>query len=65
MVPLAWWKRKKANKYYDYNKERLPEQARNKYKELSNEKKIHKKRIWKKEIWQYAQKTERISKKLL
>ena len=28
-------------------------------------KEIHKKRICKKEIWQYAQKTERISKKLL
>ena len=36
-----------AKEYYENNKKRLQEQAKNKYKELSNEKKWIK-RIWKK-----------------
>ena len=36
----------KAKDYYEINKERLREQARNKYKSLSEEEKNIKKRIW-------------------
>ena len=38
----------KAKDYYENDKERLREQARDKYRNLSKEKKIKKKRIWKK-----------------
>ena len=37
-----------AKEYYENNKERLHEQAKNKYRQLSHEKKQHKNRIWKK-----------------
>ena len=36
----------KAKYYYEINKERLREQARDKYKSLSEEEKNIKKRIW-------------------
>ena len=38
----------RAKDYYEYDKERLREQARNKYRNLSEEDKNKKKRIWKK-----------------
>ena len=38
----------RAKDYYEYNKERLKGQARNKYRNLSEEDKNKKKRIWKK-----------------
>ena len=38
----------KAKDYYENNNEILKEQARNKYRNLSQEDKIKKKRIWKK-----------------
>ena len=37
-----------AKKYYEINKERLQEQAKNKHRQLSHEEKEHKNRIWKK-----------------
>ena len=46
-------KKKKLNRgkrYYENNKERLLEHAKNKYRELSNEKKKHKKRIYMEKI---------------
>ena len=39
----------RANEYYKNNKEVLREKAKNKYRELSEEKK-YKERIWKKQI---------------
>ena len=44
----------RANEYYENNKERLREQARNKYRKLSDEEKKCKKRIWKKQIQKYV-----------
>ena len=38
----------KAKDYYENDKERLRELARDKYRNLSKEEKIKKKRIWKK-----------------
>ena len=43
----------RAKDYYENDKERLRGQARDKYRNLSEEKKI-KKRIWKKRIPQYV-----------
>ena len=42
-----------AKDYYEKDKERLREQARDTYRNLSEDKK-NKKRIWKKQIPQYA-----------
>ena len=39
---------KRAKKYYENDKERLREQARDNYRTLSEEEKNKKKRIWKK-----------------
>ena len=45
----------RATDYYENDKERLKEQARDKYRKLSEEeKKRKKKRIWKKQIPQYV-----------
>ena len=38
----------RAEEYYENNNEILREQAKNRYRELSNEKKKYKKEIWKK-----------------
>ena len=38
----------RVKEYYGNEKERLREQTKNKYRELSNEEKGHKKRLWKK-----------------
>ena len=57
--------------YYKNNRERLREQAKDKYKTLSEEEKKQKKRIWKKHISQYVwgkekkQKLKEYQKKLL
>ena len=40
----------RGKRYYENNKERLLEHAKNKYRELSNEKKKHKKRIYMEKI---------------
>ena len=40
----------RANGYYEINKEVLTENAKNKYRELSEEEKKYKGRIWKKQI---------------
>ena len=40
----------RAKRYYENDKERLRDKARDKYKELSKEEKIYKKKIWKKQI---------------
>ena len=40
----------RANDYYENEKEKLREQARYKYRNLSEEKKKQKERIWKKQI---------------
>ena len=40
----------RAKDYYENNKDRLREQAKNKYRNLSEEDKNKKKRIWKKQI---------------
>ena len=40
----------RAKDYYENDKERLREQARDKYRNLSEEDKNKKKRIWKKQI---------------
>ena len=40
----------RAKDYYENDKARLREQARNKHRNLSEENKIKKKSIWKKEI---------------
>ena len=44
----------RAKDYYENDKERLREQAREKYRNLSEEEKNKKKRIWKKFISQYV-----------
>ena len=44
----------RAKYYYENDKERLREQARDKYRNLSEEEKINKKRIWQKQIPQYV-----------
>ena len=58
----------RAKHYYENDKERLREQARDKYKNPSEEENKYKERIWKKQISQYVwrkkTKTKRISKKL-
>ena len=63
----------KAKDYYKNNKERLREEARDKYRNLSEEEKnLKKKRIWgkkkkyweKKYFWGKETNTKRISKKL-
>ena len=58
----------RANYYYKNDKERLGEQARNKYRDLSEEEKNKKGRIRKKQIsyyvWRKETKTKRISKRL-
>ena len=38
----------REKEYYENNKERLREQARNKYRKLSSQKNIYKERVWKK-----------------
>ena len=43
----------RAKDYYEKDKERLREQARDKYRNLSEDEK-NKKRIWKKQVPQYA-----------
>ena len=57
----------RAKDYYENDKKRLREQARDKYRNLSEEEK-NKKRIWKKQIpqyvWRKETKTKRMSKKL-
>ena len=40
----------RAKEYYENNRERLRQQARNKYRSLSEEEKDIKKKIWKKQI---------------
>ena len=45
---------KRAKDYYEDDKERLREQARDKYSNLSEEEKKQKERIWKKQIPQYV-----------
>ena len=40
----------RAKDYYENDKKRLREQARNKYRNLSEEDKNKKKRVWKKQI---------------
>ena len=53
--------------YYENNKERLREQARDKYRKLSeDEKRKERERMWKKQIscLKKETKTKRISKKL-
>ena len=40
----------RAEEYYENNNEILREQAKNRYRELSNEEKKYKKEIWKKQI---------------
>ena len=69
---LTYYQRKRdvivnrANNYYKNNKNRLKEQARGKYRNLSEQ---EKNRIWEKQILQYVSrketKTKRMSKKLL
>ena len=44
----------RAKDYYENDKERLREQARDKYRHLSEEEKVKKKGIWKKQISQYV-----------
>ena len=44
----------RAKDYYKNNKERLREQTRDKYRNLSEEEKNKKKRIWKKQISQHV-----------
>ena len=44
----------RAKHYYENDKERLREQARDKYKNPSEEEKKYKERIWKKQISQYV-----------
>ena len=68
---LTYYQRKRdvivnrANNYYKNNKNRLKEQARGKYRNLSEQ---EKNRIWEKQILQYVSrketKTKRMSKKL-
>ena len=41
---------KRAKDYYENGKERLRDQARDKYRNLSEEEKKQKQRIWKKQI---------------
>ena len=56
MSRLAYYQRNRdvilnrERDYYENDKERLREQARDKYRSLSEEEKIKKKRIWKKQI---------------
>ena len=58
----------RAKDYYENDKGRLREQARDKYRNLCEEEKKWKERIWKKQIPQYVwrgeKKTKKISKKL-
>ena len=44
----------RAKDYYENDQERLREEARNEYGNLSEEEKSKKKRIWKKKISQYV-----------
>ena len=44
----------RAKDYYENDKERLREQARNKYRNVSEEEKKQKERIWKKQIPEYV-----------
>ena len=44
----------RAKEYYENNKERLLEQAKSKYRELSNKEKKHKERLLKKQISKYV-----------
>ena len=57
----------KPKHYYENDKKRLRQQARGKYRNLSEEDKIEKKRIWEKQIpwyaWWKELKIKRISKK--
>ena len=59
----------RAKYYYENDKERLREQARDKYRNLSEEEKNKKKRIWKKIdisiCLKKRKKTKRISKKTI
>ena len=58
----------RAEDYYEKGKERLREQAGDKYRNLSEEKKKKKKRMWNKQILKYVwkkKKIKRISKKII
>ena len=59
----------RAKYYYENDKERLRKQARDKYRNLSEEEKYKKKRIWKKTdisiCLKKRKKTKRISKKTI
>ena len=53
----------RAKDYYENDKERLREQARDKYRNLSEEEKV-KKRIWKKQKPQYVRRKKTKAKRI-